>query len=135
MPRSAPQGSLSAEQALLLLRHLPADVSFADERDVLLYWCGATYDTCDPAFIGRDVRDCHPEASMAVLEEILRAFKNGERDLAEGWSRDGNGGVALTQYFAVRDDAGAYRGILELNRDVSTTGALQGDQALPGWEF
>jgi len=33
----------------------------------------------------------------------------------------------------VRDNAGVYRGILEVNQDLTDARALTGEQALPGW--
>ena len=81
------RGSLTPELADLVFSFLPVDLSVADEDDVLVYWKGETYKTCDGRYIGRDVRDCHPESSMACLEEILRAFKAGEKDVAEGWEK------------------------------------------------
>jgi len=126
------RGSLTPELADLVLTHLPLDLSVADEDDVLVYWKGATYKTCDARFIGRDVRDCHPEDSIACLEEILRAFKAGEKDLAEGWHEE-KGKFKRTRYLALRDQDGTYRGILEVNEDVTSARALEGEQALPGW--
>jgi len=126
------RGTLSPEQSRLVLRDLPIDVSFADENDVLVYWSGATYKTCDARYIGRDVRDCHPEHTLECLEEILRRFKAGARDVAEGWEQDGKR-FKYTRYTAVRDDAGAYKGILEVNHDVTGMRALEGAQRLPGW--
>ena len=126
------RGSLTPELAELVFRFLPLDVSVADEDDVLVYWKGATYKTCDARYIGRDVRDCHPEQSLECLEEILRAFKDGSKDVAEGWEQNGEH-MKRTRYFAMRDDAGAYKGILEVNEDVTGARALQGDQSLPGW--
>jgi hypothetical protein len=126
------RGSLSPEQAHLVLGSLPCDVSFADENDVLLLWSGETYKTCDARFIGRDVRDCHPEASLETLETILREFKAGRRDVAEGWGEE-DGRIVLTRYTAVRDAGGAYRGILEVNMDLTGSRALEGEQRLPGW--
>lgn len=126
------RGTLSPEQTRLVLRDLPIDVSFADENDVLVYWSGATYKTCDARYIGRDVRDCHPEHTLECLEEILREFKAGTRDVAEGWEQDGKR-FKYTRYTAVRDDAGAYKGILEVNHDVTAMRALEGAQRLPGW--
>jgi len=126
------RGTLSPEQSRLVLRDLPIDVSFADENDVLVYWSGATYKTCDARYIGRDVRDCHPEHTLQCLEEILREFKAGARDVAEGWEQDGKR-FKYTRYTAVRDDAGAYKGILEVNHDVTAMRALEGAQRLPGW--
>jgi DUF438 domain-containing protein len=127
------RGTLTPEQLDDILRFLPVDISFADEHDVLRFWKGETYKTCDARYVGRDVRDCHPEHSLECLEEILRQFKAGTRETAEGWEHK-KGRLKHTRYFAVRDEDGAYRGILEVNQDVTHIQALQGDQALPGWE-
>jgi DUF438 domain-containing protein len=126
------RGTLTPEQTMLVLRDLPIDVSFADENDVLVYWSGPTYKTCDARYIGRDVRDCHPESSLACLEDILREFKAGTKDVAEGWEQVGDR-FKYTRYTPVRDAAGAYKGILEVNHDVTGMRALEGAQRLPGW--
>ena len=126
------RGTLTPEQVQLVIRNLPLDISFADEHDVLIYWNGPPYKTCDSRYIGRDVRDCHPEGSLEVLEDILTQFKAGTKDVAEGWELDRKR-FTYTRYTAVRDDAGAYKGILEVNHDVTGVRALQGTQALPGW--
>lgn len=127
------RGSLTPEQVELVIRHLPFDLSFADEHDVLVYWKGETYNTCDARFIGRDVRDCHPAAALPLLERILAEFRAGRRDVAEGWSH-GPRGLRRTRYFAVRDRDGAYRGILEVIEDLGDLARLAGEQALPGWD-
>ncbi len=124
-------GSLTPELTDLVFRFLPVDVSVADEDDVLVYWKGDTYKTCDARYIGRDVRDCHPEESLVTLERILREFRAGTRDVAEGWSQ-GKGKTKHTRYFAVRDDEGRYRGILEVNQDVTALREIEGEQDLPG---
>jgi uncharacterized protein len=127
-------GTLTEDQALLLFRHLPVEVSFADENDVLRFWSGSkSYRTCDARFIGRDVRDCHPAQSLDVLESILREFKAGTRDVAEGWSTQADGSVELVRYVAVRDGRKGYRGILEVIQAVSDLQGITGEQRLPGW--
>jgi len=126
------RGSLSPEQVGLVMAALPCDVSYADEHDVLLYWSGDTYKTCDGRFIGRNVRDCHPEESLETLETILREFKAGTRDTAEGWGEE-KGRYAYTCYRAVRDADGTYRGILEVDMDLTAFRELGGKQRLPGW--
>jgi DUF438 domain-containing protein len=125
-------GALTPEQTRLVLRDLPINVSFADENDVLVYWSGATYKTCDARYIGRDIRDCHPEHTLESLEDVLRQFKAGTKDVAEGWEQEGKR-FKYTRYNAVRDDAGAYKGILEVIHDVTGMRALEGAQRLPGW--
>jgi len=126
------RGTLTPEQTRLVLRDLPVDISFADENDVLVYWSGAIFKTCDARYIGRDIRDCHPENTLECLEDILREFKAGTKDVAEGWELDGKR-FKYTSYTAVRDDAGAYKGILEVHHDVTGIRALEGVQRLPGW--
>ena len=126
------RGTIDDDHLPLVLRSLPVDISFADEDDVLRYWSGATYKTCDARFVGRDVRDCHPEESLALLQRILAEFRAGTMDVAEGWS-ERRGKVKHTRYFAVRDDEGNYRGILEVNQDVTGLRAIKGSQELPGW--
>jgi len=126
------RGSLTPEQVKLVLRELPVDISFADEDDVLVYWSGATFKTCDPRYVGRDIRDCHHEESLACLEEVLRAFKAGEKDTAEGWRQE-DGRLRHTRFVAIRDRTRAYRGILEVEQDISRLRALEGEQKLPGW--
>ncbi len=128
------RGSLTEEQALLVFRHLPVDVSFADENDVLRFWSGReSYRTCDARYIGRDVRDCHPPGSLELLETILREFRAGTRDVAEGWSTEKDGSVKLVRYIAVRDPHGTYKGILEVIQTVSELQRITGEQAMPGW--
>jgi DUF438 domain-containing protein len=126
------RGSLTPDLADLVFQFVPLDISVADEDDILVYWKGETYKTCDARYIGRDVRDCHPEQSMECLEEILREFKAGTKDVATGWEQKGEK-VKRTRYFALRDLHGAYKGILEINEDVTSARALEGEQDLPGW--
>ena len=126
------RGTLTPEQTRLVLRDLPIDISFADENDVRVYWSGATYKTCDARYLGRDLRDSHPESSLECLEQILRELKAGTKDVAEGWKQVGKR-FKYTRYTPVRDDAGAYKGILEVNQDVTGVRALEGMQRLPGW--
>jgi DUF438 domain-containing protein len=128
------RGTVSEEQALLIFRHLPVDVSFADENDVLRFWSGSSsYRTCDARYIGRDVRDCHPSESLDVLETILSEFKAGTKNVAEGWSTKADGTIKLVRYAAVRDGGGTYRGILEMIQVASDLQAISGEQRLPGW--
>ena len=52
--------------------------------------------------------------------------------MAEGWEPKGER-VERTRYFALRDEGGAYKGILEVHEDVTDASALEGAQSLPGW--
>ena len=79
------RGSLTPELADLVLTSSRSISASPTRTTSCVYWKGPTYKTCDARYIGRDIRDCHPEHSMECLEEILREFKAGTKDVAEGW--------------------------------------------------
>ena len=102
-------GTLTAKQMDLVIRHLPVEVSLADEHDVLVYWHGPTFDDCDPAFIDR----------------MLAEFLAGTRDRVRFWQVE-DGRQTLAQYTAVRDDDGTYCGILETVQDITDLRTMDG---------
>lgn len=126
-------GALSLEQLDLMLRVLPLDLSFVDENDrVRFYSEGERIFPRSPSAIGREVRNCHPPKSLDKVEEILAAFKAGEKDVAEFWIEMGPRFIHI-RYFAVREADGTYRGCLETVQDVSGIRALEGQRRLVNW--
>jgi DUF438 domain-containing protein len=128
-------GALSLEQVNLLLKHLPVDVTLVDEEDKVLYYSD-TKDRIFPrsrAIIGRRVQDCHPPASVHVVNRILDSFRSGHREVAEFWIQMGERFIYI-RYFAVRDAAGGYRGCLEVSQDVTGIKRLEGQQRLLDWK-
>ncbi len=128
-------GSLSAEQINLLLTNLPVDISFVDENDAVVYYSAVPRRIFprSPGVIGRKVQNCHPPKSVDVVERILKAFRSGERDVAEFWIESG-GRFILIRYFALRDESGAYRGTLEVSQDATAIRALRGERRLLDWD-
>ncbi len=127
-------GALTPEQLDLLLRHLPLDVTFANERDEVAYYSEGRERIFprSPAVIGRRIQQCHPPKSVHVVERILQAFRSGERDSAEFWIRT-EGRFIHIRYFAVRNGPGDYRGTLEVSQDVTGIRALEGERRLLDW--
>jgi DUF438 domain-containing protein len=127
-------GALSPEVVDLLLRHLPIDLSFVDENDVVRYYSEGKERIFPrtPAAIGRTVQNCHPPKSIDAVNRILAAFKAGTKDVAEFWITMGGRFIHI-RYFAVRDGAGKYRGCLEVTQDVGAIRALQGERRLLDW--
>ncbi len=124
-------GALTGEQVDLLLKHLPVDITFVDERDTVRYYSG-TPDRIfprSPAVIGRRVQNCHPPASIHVVNRILDSFRQGLQDVAEFWISV-SGKFIHIRYFAVRDAAGEYKGCLEVSQDVTRIRGLQGERRL-----
>jgi DUF438 domain-containing protein len=128
-------GLLSVEQVILLLNNIPVDVTFIDENDEVRYFSGGTHRIFprSKAIIGRKVQNCHPPESVHMVNQIVDAFKNGERDHAEFWITI-KGKFLHIRYFAVRDDNGKYKGTLEVSQDVTDIRALEGQRRLLEWE-
>lgn len=132
-PLTLTTGSLTAGQVDLMLRALPFDLSFVDEEDRVRYYSeGERIFPRSPAVIGREVRNCHPPASVHKVEEILAAFKAGEKDTADFWITLG-GKFLFIRYFALRDADGAYRGCLEVVQDATRVRALEGERRIVDW--
>lgn len=128
-------GALTIEQANLMLKHLPLDLSFVDENDEVRYYSGGEERIFprSPAVIGRKVQNCHPPKSLDMVNRILDAFRKGERDVAEFWIPF-HGRFVHIRYVALRDAKGAYRGTLEITQDVTAIRELQGERKLLDWE-
>lgn len=124
-------GFLTVEQIDLLLTNLPIDVTFVDENDKVRYFTQGKERifTRTAAIIGRDVQNCHPPQSVHVVQKILDEFKAGMRDVAEFWIEAGSAFVHI-RYFALRDDTGAYKGVIEVSQNVAGIRALEGEKRL-----
>ena len=126
-------GALTAEQLGLMLTALPVDISFVDENDeVRFYSEGERIFPRSPGVIGRKVQNCHPPASVHKVQEIVDAFRAGEKDVAEFWI-EMQGKFLHILYFAIRDEAGAYRGVVETVQDATGIRALEGQRRLLDW--
>jgi DUF438 domain-containing protein len=126
-------GGLDLEQLNLMLTLLPIDVQFVDEHDqVLFYSEGERIFPRSPGVIGRKVQNCHPPASLHKVQQIIDAFRAGDRSTAEFWIELG-GKFLHIRYFAVRDASGAYRGVVEMAQDVTGIRALEGQRRLLDW--
>jgi hypothetical protein len=124
-------GALSADQIDLLLTNLPVDVTFVDENDEVRYFSQGKERifTRTAAIIGRKVQNCHPPQSVHVVQKIVEDFKAGVRDVAEFWIQM-QGAFVHIRYFALRDENGAYKGVIEVSQNVAGIRALEGEKRL-----
>jgi DUF438 domain-containing protein len=128
-------GLLSLERINLLLTHLPVEISYTDEHDVVRYY-SATPERVfprSPGVIGRKVENCHPPKSVHMVKQILDSFRAGERDVAEFWI-DFQGRKIHIRYFAIRDAAGEFKGTMEVIQDVTDIMSLEGERRLLEWD-
>jgi PAS domain S-box-containing protein len=124
-------GSLTPQEINLLLKHLPVDITFVDKDDTVRYF-SQTPERIFPrakAIIGRKVQNCHPPASIHVVNRILDDFRQGKRDVAEFWIQM-KGKFVHIRYFAVRDENGAYVGTIEVTQDITRIRELTGERRL-----
>ena len=127
-------GHMDMEQLQLLLDCLPLDMTLVDEHDKVAFF-SRPKDRIFPrsaAIIGRDVRNCHPPESVHIVEDILKAFKSGDKDEASFWIQM-RGMFIHIQYFALRNADGTYKGTLEVSQEISHLRALQGERRLLDW--
>ncbi|MBN2203484.1 MAG: DUF438 domain-containing protein [Thermoleophilia bacterium] len=126
-------GALTLDQLGRMLLALPIDFSFVDEDDrVRFYSEGERIFPRSPGVIGRRVQNCHPPASVDKVQQIIDAFRAGEKDTADFWLQLGERFVHI-RYFAVRAEGGAYRGVVEMVQDVTEIRALEGERRLLDW--
>lgn len=128
-------GELTMEQLALIFSYLPVDMTFVDENNKVRFFTRPKDRIFprSPAIIGRDVKNCHPPDSVHIVEEIVSSFKRGERDTATFWINI-KGKKILIQYFALRDDSGSYKGVIEVSQDITEISQLQGERRLLQWD-
>jgi hypothetical protein len=124
-------GKLSIQQAVMMLNHLPVDVTFVDENDQVRYFStpGDRIFPRSKAIIGRLVENCHPPSSVHVVKELVDAFRSGKKQKESFWIQMGNKFI-LIQYFALHDEEGRFRGTLEVSQDVTDIRKLEGEKRL-----
>ncbi|MGC4018439.1 MAG: PAS domain-containing protein [Muricomes sp.] len=129
------QGKLTLEQINLIFRHLPIDLSYVDENELVRFYSDTKHRVFprSPGVIGRDVKNCHPRESVHNVEKIIEEFRAGREDSAEFWLEMG-GKFVYILYTAVRDDNGKFRGVLEMMQDATHIRSLEGSQRLLTWE-
>ena len=127
-------GKLTLEQINLIYQHLPIDISFVDENELVKFYSDTDHRIFPRSknVIGRQVSNCHPRKSVHIVEEIVEKFRNGEQDKAEFWIN--KPGVFLyIVYVAVKDEQGRFRGVLEIMQDCTHIRELEGSQTLLTW--
>lgn len=128
-------GALTPEQIRLVFNHLPVDITYVDENNKVRYFSTPEKRIFrrTSSIIGRDVKNCHPHESVHVVEQIVENFRCGRKNSASFWIRM-NDDFILIQYFAVRDESGTYKGVIEVTQEISEIRGLQGQKRLLDWE-
>ena len=128
-------GKLTLEQINLIYKHMPVDLSFVDENEIVKFYTDTKHRVFprSAGVIGRDVKNCHPRESVASVLEIIDAFRKGERDEIDFWL-ELHGKFIYIYYAAVRDESGVFKGVLEMMQDVTRIRSLEGKRTLVTWD-
>ncbi len=126
-----PTGIFKVEELITMLDTLPFDITFVDKDDKVKFFSQGK-DRVFPrtkAIIGRDVSNCHPPASVHIVEKIVEDFKNGKKEHEDFWINMGSKFI-LIRYFAVRNDKKEYMGVLEVTQDIRPIQEITGEKRL-----
>ncbi|MBN2286127.1 MAG: PAS domain-containing protein [Tissierellales bacterium] len=130
-------GQLDANVMEAVLETLPVEFSIVDHNDKVLAW--NRHETRifkrPKGVLGRDVRNCHPKASLDKVERILSEMKSGVRNKAEFWIDLKIDGESQPQkiyisYYALRDTEGRYLGCLEVSQNITHIQKITGQKRL-----
>lgn len=124
-------GALSHELLAALFAAAPVDMTVVDADDKVAWFSDSPSRIFprSPAIVGRDVRNCHPGASVGRVVAILEALKAGRKDSEAFWI-EMKGRFISIEYFALRAPDGRYLGTLELSQDLTEKRALTGEKRL-----
>lgn len=124
-------GILSLKELTVILNTLPIDITFIDKDDVVKYF-SQSKERIFPrtkAVIGRTVQNCHPPASVHIVNKMLDDFRAGKKDNEDFWIRMGDIYVYI-RYFAVKDNNGEYIGTLEVTQNIKPIKEIDGEKRL-----
>lgn len=129
------EGYMTPEQVNLIFKTLPMDITYVDEHGKVLFYNRGKDRLFprSPGIIGREVHLCHPPKSVDTVLKIVEEFRKGTRNVAD-FRINIKGSFVLIRYFAVRDDNGTYRGVMEMSQDITDIKTLEGEQRLLDWD-
>lgn len=126
-----PTGVLKVEELTRMLDMLPLDITFVDKDDTVKYFSQGAERVFPrtKAVIGRKVSNCHPPASVHIVEKLVEDFKAGRKEHEDFWIKMGDKYI-LIRYFAVRSEQGEYLGVLEVTQNIKPIQEITGEKRL-----
>ncbi len=128
---------MSEEIIRAMLETMPVETTVIDARDEVIGWNkhGKRLFHRPMASMGLNFRDCHPQESLAKVEQIVGEMKSGLRDKARFWidmevhPREPTHKI-LIEFYALRSAEGNYLGCMECTQDVQDIRELEGQKRL-----
>ncbi|HEX3023267.1 MAG TPA: DUF438 domain-containing protein [Lachnospiraceae bacterium] len=126
-----PSGVFKLEELVCMLNTLPFDITFVDRNGIVKYFSQGA-ERIFPrtkAIIGREVSNCHPPASVHIVEKIVEDLKEGRKDHEDFWIKMMDKYI-LIRYYAVRDKDNQFLGVLEVSQDIKPIQEITGEKRL-----
>ncbi|WP_407309482.1 DUF438 domain-containing protein [Desulfosporosinus sp. SB140] len=124
-------GILSPKEINAILNTLPVDITFVDKNGTVKYFSqGKERIFARPkTILGRRVENCHPPASLQIVEKIVDDLKTGKKDHEDFWIKMEET-YAFIRYFTVNDEKGDFLGIMEVTQDIAPIQKIAGEKRL-----
>jgi uncharacterized protein len=124
-------GILKAKEISAIFDTLPLDITFVDKDGLVKYFSNSSERVFPrtKAIIGRKVSNCHPPASVHIVEKIVEDLQSGKKDHEDFWIKMKDIYVFI-RYFAVRDDNGEFLGVLEVTQNIKPIQEITGEKRL-----
>jgi len=128
---------MDKEMVKALIETIPAEITVINASDEVVGW--NRHETRifkrPMTSMGLNFRECHPEKSLHMVEQIVDEMKRGERDTSRFWidlavPGDTRKHKMLIEFFALRDASKRYLGCLEFVQDVEAIRHLEGEKRL-----
>jgi len=118
------RGVMTVDQINNMLKHLPMELTFADENSQFLYYNyreepGDMLAARAPEQVGDSLTAGHPEAAQENMQLALDMFYAGEMDFFQRHAEtDNEDEFKVVTYQAVHDENGNYKGITQSAQDI-----------------
>ena len=124
-------GVFTVEELEAMLNSLPVDITFVDKNNIVKYFSQGKERIFarTKSVIGRSVQNCHPPASVHVVNKIVEDLRSGKKDHEDFWIQKGEDFIHI-RYFAVRNADGEYLGTVEFTQNIKPLRELTGEKRL-----
>lgn len=123
-------GYLTVKELERMLNRLPLELTFIDADGIVKYYNdgpGEKIFMRTKSALGRQVENCHPPKSVALMKQLVSDLKSGKKSQEIMWYEEG-GKFIVVHYCALRDEDGTYLGVLEYVQEVQSIRDLRGEK-------
>jgi len=124
-------GILTPKEINLIFNHLPVDITYVDKEGIVKYF-SANKDRIfvrARSIIGRKVENCHPPASVDIVEKLVEDLASGKKDWEDFWLLF-DGKYVFIRYIAVRDENNEFIGVVEVSQDIKPFQSIKGEKRI-----